>query len=586
MRKKLPAPPPEPIINNPECQITDKLFVHHKDANLIREIIYSNPGLSDIPIGIKEISYPYFCEDFSCRVNDKEITPEILEKNYAKIIRFNLEDKVKPKEHFKIVVQCIWRDFISLLDNFEFLFTYSDKAKYTLIIEDFSLKDKLHIIFKNEILAIEKGDYFIGENNIHFNPIPISLQNYIKIKILTLSTPKELRTLSYFNYPPDQVKKFSDYIIIFIQHLLSDFVHLVNSFEKNGAEKKHIFIIGIPYSTKEKTRRYLNEMGYPNIETPKNYPFEETVKAVMEKAISLANNISKKILIVEDGGYAVPILHKYFLNDKDKFIGAVEQTTNGIWRDQEIKNKDGIDYCIPIINVAESQIKSKLESPLIGRAVCRNIELLVGKEYHDLSGKKIALIGCGRTGTEIAENLKNRGCIVNIYDEDSIQRMVAKYKGYRVGNDAREIIRDSDIIVESTGKEWCCEDEILEFKHYGYFLNASSKRLGINYEKFNRLVKSDSKVNLPGIGVRYTLQNNRIVTLLADGYPINFFIGESVPDEDISFILALLFKSAEFIVDKNKNGQILSNKIIDFEENDELKKLESKIAEIQNQLNK
>ncbi|HEY4482043.1 MAG TPA: NAD(P)-dependent oxidoreductase, partial [Candidatus Brocadiaceae bacterium] len=223
---------------------------------------------------------------------------------------------------------------------------------------------------------------------------------------------------------------------------------------------------------------------------------------------------------------------------------------------------DNIEYCFPIINVAESDIKSKLESQLIGKAVCKNIELLIGKEYHGLGGKKIAIMGYGRTGSTIAEELRSMGANITILDVDAINIALAKEKGYHVVDWTEELIKDSDIIIEATGKMWCNENEILEFKHGCYFLNASSKRLGINYDKFNCLIKPDSKVNLPGIGVRYTLSNDHVITLLADGYPINFFIGESVPDRKIAFILTMLFKSAELLLDEDGDREF-PNGIVD-----------------------
>ncbi|MFQ5454866.1 MAG: hypothetical protein ACE5EA_01525 [Nitrospirota bacterium] len=116
----------------------------------------------------------------------------------------------------------------------------------------------------------------------------------------------------------------------------------------------------------------------------------------------------------------------------------------------------------------------------------------------------------------------------------------------------------------------------MSFEHGSYFVSASSKRLGIDYDEFKSLIKTDSKINLPGIGVRYTLHNDRNITLLADGLPVNFFIGESVPDKKIAFILALLFKSAEFVISNHEN---LDNGIIDMKKDEKLNNLQKEISE-------
>jgi hypothetical protein len=43
--------------------------------------------------------------------------------------------------------------------------------------------------------------------------------------------------------------------------------------------------------------------------------------------------------------------------------------------------------------------------------------------------------------------------------------------------------------------------------------------------------------------------------LVADGFPINFFLGESVPNKSIAFILAWLYKYAKIISDRHKGRE-------------------------------
>lgn len=590
MTTKLPPQKLIPVAELPKCQITDEYILGHIDATFIRNIEYSNTNSTsaEIPIILSsiKIEYSLLCGNFLCKINDEKTDLVINEGNFLQTLKFKPEDdcKLKRGETLKVVIECRWKNFVRFLDDFYFTFKYPDKAEYKLIINNFSLKDMRHIILKKDgVRAVERNDYFIGDNSVDFNKITIEHSDSVKIRMITMSTPKELPVFSVFSNT--DTNKFSDYIIILIQHLLSDFVHFAESFVKNGAEKKNIFIIGIPYSTKEKTVTYLKREGYLNIEAPKEYPFDGVVKSTMLKAIDLSNKDSKKILIVEDGGYATPILHKELMKYKDNFIGAVEQTANGIWRDKDIKEKDKTDYIIPIINVAESEIKDKLESPLIGKAICRNVELLMGKESREISGKKVAIMGFGRTGSKIAEVLKLRGANVKIFDKNNVNLALAKDAGYTIASDPKDLVANRDLIIEATGvaarESWCNSDEILAFENGSYFLSASSKRLGINYDDLDILIKQDSKKNLPGIGVRYTLQNDNSIILLADGYPVNFFLGESVPDRAIAFIFALLFKSAEFIVDnqaKISNGIVDINKVEEKYKNEELVKLQQEIA--------
>lgn len=58
------------------------------------------------------------------------------------------------------------------------------------------------------------------------------------------------------------------------------------------------------------------------------------------------------------------------------------------------------------------------------------------------------------------------------------------------------------------------------------------------------------------LGVKYTFLDNRDITLIADGYPINFYESESVNDNEIAFIIAMLYEASKFLI--LHEGQITS----------------------------
>jgi hypothetical protein len=67
-------------------------------------------------------------------------------------------------------------------------------------------------------------------------------------------------------------------------------------------------------------------------------------------------------LIIEDGGYLVPEIHR-FDSIPPFVIGAVEQTARGVWNDETV------DLKIPVLTVAFSEFKKELEAPEVGNAV-------------------------------------------------------------------------------------------------------------------------------------------------------------------------------------------------------------------------
>lgn len=562
---------PDSFIQNPinislDCFIKDEFILELKDAVLYRSITYINNSAIDIPISLesKEFLYPYHCDDFSVLIDGH--TPQFLikEEGYVrKIIISGANVKLGPSKEFKFTIACRWRDFYNFLNDLHFSFRHNDVAKYQVVIKNYSISHIKYILEINGKVAVKGADYYISNDAVYINEKIVDSNTEVCIKLFSISTPNKLAILEACKEKETKYNLFSNNAIIVIQHLLSDAVHLIEAFEDLGTKKEAIFIVGIPYSTKYQTVKYLKKKGYNNILAPNKYPFEESVRQCMVDAIKYAKVNSKSIVVVEDGGYVVPLLHGEFIDDISLFLGAVEQTANGIWRDREIK----VSPCIPIINVAESIIKQKLESPLIGRSVSKNIELIINKTYHSIEGVKVGIVGYGSIGTEVAKKLKSIGAIVSIYDKEALNRSSAKTNGFDIKDTIIELVKDSKVIIESTGKPWytkVSEDKklISEFQHGSYFVSASSKRMGINYKEFDKWIDPDSTINIPGLGVKYFLltTTTKELTLVADGYPINFFLGESVPDFDIAFILAWLFKCAQLLVEKQS---VLPKEIID-----------------------
>lgn len=168
------------------------------------------------------------------------------------------------------------------------------------------------------------------------------------------------------------VPLFGEYVLLLIQHLLRDSKSLMEAFVDAGANPRDMFIIGIPYSSKTNVIRELKKTF--KVFTPP-FPIDEAVIDVVEQAVEVCKEKGKKLLIIEDGGYAVPIIHGWLIETRkdggyikvpipiksgetlEYCYGAVEQTAQGVWRDKEIELK------IPVLTTASSKLKRVLEAP-------------------------------------------------------------------------------------------------------------------------------------------------------------------------------------------------------------------------------
>ena len=329
-----------------------------------------------------------------------------------------------------------------------------------------------------------------------------------------------------------KTKQFNDKILLVILHFLKDLIILLESLEKLGLDpnKCYLFWKQYLYPHKDQIILYLREKGYNNI-----YPLEELEDILR----GLESENIDNLIILEDGGYIAPSLHYNFPNLLKKTIGVVEQTTKGIRRDKEISRID-----IPIQNVAEAEIKMRIEPPYVADAIIQSVTDLLSHEK--LRGRKIAVLGYGVIGTKIVERLQSMGCHVTVYDPESKKRIEARDKGLDVVSESYNAVKDKFLVIGCSGDTSINLKEILQLQHKAYLVSASSDQVEINVPELRNLsreikpLKIDDKI----IGTSYILrEKDTEIRLIADGYPVNFWYSESMPNQVSDLILSILLLS-------------------------------------------
>ncbi len=241
-----------------------------------------------------------------------------------------------------------------------------------------------------------------------------------------------------------------------------------------------------------------------------------------------------KLLVVEDGGYVVPMLHRKVPDYASICVGAVEQTTRGIRNDRALDN-----LRIPVLSVAESDIKVLNESPEVAKTVVSNIRRLLTNEV--FSGKRALVIGYGSVGANIAKILKDsEKMLVAVHDSDINRKVRARMDGFETFDTIKEALERRKFVIGATGETTIGQAEINCLEHDTYLISASSdqREIGLEYlERYN-----ETKTTLRGVGTRYRLNANKHeVNLVADGYPVNFWGAESMPNRISDLVLTPLF---------------------------------------------
>ncbi|MBI5676843.1 MAG: hypothetical protein HZC48_13670 [Nitrospirae bacterium] len=475
----------------------------------------------------------------------------VLQDTYNKVCYwYPSKPELSPEEKIKITLSYDWPAFLPTGDTLQISNRSDKKIQYSLTIkgDDLNLINQMKI--NESTPANVKTEFTSGE--LRIGPVEISggapLFHAIISIIPTINIKFELPLLKFLA-SQEKNNLFSNHVLIMVQHLLGDFIPFINALEQCGLKKNNCYIIGIPYSTKDYVVSVLKEdKKYPHVFAPADYPFDNYVNDALKMVGERCKTEGKKFIIIEDGGYVVPLLHsKEFRQYIKHCIGAVEQTKNGIWVDRDLEKKRKLK--LPVMSVADSKLKNEYEGKLIGQAVCGNIDRLLQKFAKESAyEKKCLVIGLGSVGLNVCAALKAKSAIVYGYDSDSSKRKEAKRTGIQIAKSIMEKIGEVSLIIGGTGKSPINFREIVKVRHNTVFVNATSKRKEINYQDLDGLTNSmDLK---KGFGIRYRTTLGKDIWLLANGYPVNFFDAESVPDKDIQFVPALLFKAAALLFDK------------------------------------
>lgn len=350
---------------------------------------------------------------------------------------------------------------------------------------------------------------------------------------------EDMPLLAYYS-KRNQGDHLNNYHFIFILHFLRDLIALVEAFRRAGMDLSAVHFLYKPYlyPHAEVIARQLTGLGCDVILLT-----EATVQRVVNNILEESKKDGRKIIVVEDGGYVTPYVHRIMPDTCQNYIlGAVEQTRNGINKVNETVSR----LRVPLLSVAEARLKRQYESPMVAAAVLQNILRLRPNEY--FQGKTALVIGYGSVGYHIANELKNSlpwRMKTEVYDLDVELRKKAREDGHIVDDNIRSLIPDARLVIGITGRTSIRRDEILLLRHRCVLLSSSSDQVEIDLGALRDLSGKPHPLTEPGIGkvgdiYRLTSNKNEIL-LLAEGFPINFWKTESLPNKVSQIVLTPLF---------------------------------------------
>ena len=381
---------------------------------------------------------------------------------------------------------------------------------------------------------------------------------------------------------------FSKIAIVHINHYLSDIIEFNNVL---ASMFEHLVYIVVPYSIETRilpsnsyhmyyheilNEKYVIKKDTNTIGTATDFysAMYESIKfAFRDELIPLVKS-GKKIIIIEDGGFhynVIDDLIKTYPILESAIIGAIEQTTSGIKRYKNAVSSINIPY--PVLSVARSKIKMRLESHFIARRVIDELNYLLYMANSFLSFHNILVIGYGIIGRNISQALFTLKSDISVYDIDDSILSIAKGDGLKVIDNAQSIeFTDNLIIIGATGETAFTSSMFFSYVKSDakkiYLASASSKRIefqsivdffevGDKDNSYKHIIDEMENIRITqkdyGIIYSFCYKNiDKEIVLIANGYPVNFYRKNiiSLTESVIDLIYCEIFMLIQYLLDK------------------------------------
>lgn len=336
--------------------------------------------------------------------------------------------------------------------------------------------------------------------------------------------------------------RLSDYLIIAHTHLLPNnfplFRHLAHlvGFGRTFALEK-------PYSTVRETRDQLIQSGWEvvGVRLEPALPYEHAVQKSLEilwsKVIEeLGHGEIKNILVIDDGGDIWQSIPWERLHGT-RIVG-VEQTQRGVSRITNTRL-----HIPPIVSVASSDIKKKIESVFIGKSIVH--KLFAQKRISP--NMRIGIIGMGSIGRAVATGLATKKMTIEYYDPTG--QAIPFISTPAPSLDA--LLNACDLIIGTTGTDALKGIAFDRVTGRKTFVSASSADI-----EFLSVLKMADPTNEPFTDRLVRIHSNLSVTILNGGFPFNFDrSGDATPSEDIVLTRCLMYIAAMQAVQTTSTDQ-------------------------------
>ena len=324
---------------------------------------------------------------------------------------------------------------------------------------------------------------------------------------------------------------FDNWALLFRDHYLEHSTGFVLAMERAGIPAQWIFALdkGDKTWNRDRVHATFRDRGYRSdvldntaVNDPDAHRGElARVSADIDAFLDAAHAAGRRVLVVDDGGL---LARGYGAVGAPRTVdAALELTVSGIKRIAAAGQ-----LAIPVLNMARSQVKSRLGYREIADSCLRRLRALLPDRK--IIGRQVLLLGYGTLGSRLAAQLRDLGCRVDIVDTDLPALIDAAEHGFTTYRTAAQALTATRpfLIIGTTG-ETALTDTELSVLPDGVLLAPFATRDFCALTE--NAVHRAGAVEIPGVGVRFVIPGTKTVTLLGNGRSMNLFDADSIPSQ-------------------------------------------------------
>ncbi|MFD6334849.1 hypothetical protein ACFWGI_35470 [Streptomyces niveus] len=314
--------------------------------------------------------------------------------------------------------------------------------------------------------------------------------------------------------------------ILLTIHHMRDFLVLVDSLLALGVDPAHMTVIDKEYPYAHTHRVDAHLVRRHGIAVWRYRDLSQGIADHLERVSAAA----KRSVVMDDGGYVMPLVLRDFPDEAGHFIGLVEQTTSGI------RKVEGLRLPQPLFSVAESDLKGMIESYGIADAAVRNALRLLPDEKFE--GQAALVLGFGRIGREVARVLTGRRMRVAVFDSDITRLVAAHEEGFLTGRPLDDLVRGHRprLVIGCTGGRSFGLQQARLLPEGAFLVSTTSRNFEFDLDELH--AGSTARTNRGLLGTGYQLDGGPRILVLGHGMPINFHYAESLSNRYVDLVLA------------------------------------------------